>query len=182
MENFLAYISPRGDRDETLDLRELAEELAALLVAPARKQQAQVESELPDGPVPVDGNRYLLRQALLHLALAALTGVPRQGRSTCCWSAATAAPGCACTAWRGADSPAEADAAQPEPPAPGFELSVSAGGALAQLWVARAILAALGGEARAAGPGRGGTTGGSRAYEVELTISENPGNGNKGVR
>jgi signal transduction histidine kinase len=182
MENFLAYISPRGDRDETLDLREMAEELAALLVAPARKQQAQVRSELPAEPVPVDANRYLLRQALLHLALAALTGVPRQGALHVLLERQDGRARLRLYGVRGADSPVEADAAQPAQPPPGFDLSFSAGGALAQLWVARAILAAYGGEARAVGPEGEGMTGGSRVYEVELTISENPGNGNKGVR
>ncbi len=110
MENFLAYISPRGDRDETLDLRELAEELAALLVAPARKQQARVESELPAEPVPVDANRYLLRQALLHLALAALTGVPRQGALHVLLARQDGRARLRLFGVRGADSPAEADA------------------------------------------------------------------------
>ena len=182
MENFLAYISPRGDRDETLDLRELTEELAMLLVAPARKQQARVESELPAEPVPVDANRYLLRQALLHLALAALTGVPRQGALHVLLERQDGRARLRLYGVRGADSPEEADTAQPEPPAPGFDLSFSAGGALAQLWVARAILAGYGGEARAIGPEGEGMTGVSRVYEVELTISENPSNGNKGVR
>jgi signal transduction histidine kinase len=183
MENFLAYISPRGDRDETLDLRELAEELAALLVAPARKQQARVESELPAEAVPVDANRYLLRQALLHLALAALTGVPKQGALHVLLTRQDGRARLRLFGVRGADSPVEADgAAPPEPPAPGFDLSFSAGGALAQLWVARAILAGYGGEARAIGAEGEGMTGGSRVYEVELTISENLGNGNKGVR
>jgi signal transduction histidine kinase len=183
MENFLAYISPRGDRDETLDLRELAEELAALLVAPARKQQARVESELPAEAVPVDANRYLLRQALLHLALAALTGVPKQGALHVLLTRQDGRARLRLFGVRGADSPVEADgAAPPEPPAPGFDLSFSAGGALAQLWVARAILAGYGGEARAIGAEGEGMTGVSRVYEVELTISENPSNGNKGVR
>jgi signal transduction histidine kinase len=182
MENFLAYISPRGDRDETLDLREMAEELAALLVAPARKQQAQVRSELPAEPVPVDANRYLLRQALLHLALAALTGVPKQGALHVLLERQDGRARLRLYGIRGADSPEEGDAAQPVPSPPGFDLSFSAGGALAQLWVARAILAAYGGEARAIGPEGEGMTGGSRVYEVELTISENPSNGNKGVR
>ncbi len=182
MENFLAYISPRGDRDETLDLREMAEELAALLVAPARKQQAQVRSEMPSEPVPVEANRYLLRQALLHLALAALTGVPRQGELHLLLERQDGRARLRLFGERGADSPVEADAAQPEPPIPGFDLSFSAGGALAQLWVARAILAAYGGETRAAGPEGERMTGGSRVYEVELPISENPSNGTKGVR
>jgi signal transduction histidine kinase len=184
LETFLAYISPRGDRDETLDLREMAEELAALLVAPARKQQAQVKAELPQGVVPVDGNRYLLRQALLHVSLAALTGVPRQGvlhlrLESLDGHARLRLFGVAGAA--SADGPAVAETAPPGPP-PGFDLTFSPGGALAQLWVARAILAAYGGEARTIGADGEGMTGGSRVYEVELTISENPGNGNKGVR
>jgi signal transduction histidine kinase len=181
LETFLAYISPRGDRRETLDLRELAEELAALLVAPARKQQAQVRAELPEREVPVDGNRYLLRQALLHLSLAALTGVPRQGVLHVLLERRDGRARLRLYGVGGADSPAEAGAAGHEPP-PGFDLSVSPEGALAQLWVAREILAAHGGEARAAGPEGDAAAGGSRVYEVELAISENPGNGNQGVR
>lgn len=180
LETFLAYISPRGDRQETLDLRELAEELASLLVAPARKQQAQVQAELPEGAVPVDGNRYLLRQALLHLSLAALTGVPKQGKLHVLLERLDGRARLRVYGVAGAESPAEAPAAQGPPP--GFDLSVSSEGALAQLWVAREILAAHGGEARVAGPEGGAVAGGPRAYEVELAISENPSNGNKGVR
>ena len=79
MEIFIAHISPRGDRTETLDLRELLEELSVLLTGPARKQQVQVKLQLPDTPVQVEVNRFLLRQALLHLAVAALAGVPKEG-------------------------------------------------------------------------------------------------------
>ena len=117
MEIFLAYISPRGDRDETLDLRELAEELAALLVAPARKQQAQVEAELPEEPVPVDANRYLLRQALLHLALAALTGVPKQGALHVLLERQDGRARLRLYGVPGRGQPGGGGAAQPEPPA-----------------------------------------------------------------
>ena len=79
MEIFIAHISPRGDRTETLDLRELLEELSVLLTGPARKQQVQVKLQLPETPVQVEVNRFLLRQALLHLAVAALAGVPKEG-------------------------------------------------------------------------------------------------------
>jgi signal transduction histidine kinase len=181
LETYLAYISPRGDRQETFDLRELAEELAALLVAPARKQQAQVRTELSPEALPIEGNRYLLRQALLHLSIAALTGVPKQGvlhvlverlgdRARLRLYGVAGAAG----------AEGAAPAAEPEA-VPGFDLSVSPAGSLAQLWVARSILAAHGGEARAAGP-EGDAAGGPRAYEVELAISGNPENGNKGTR
>jgi signal transduction histidine kinase len=184
LETFLLYISPRGDREETFDLRELAEELAALLVAPARKQQAQVRTELPEGAVPVAGNRYVLRQALLHLALAALAGVPRQGALHVLLDRADGRGRLRLYGVAGEAAGAEmASPAAPAlaAPAPGFELSVTAAGAAAQLWVAREIVAALGGEARAAGPEGGAVAGGPQAYEVELPISENPGNGNQGV-
>jgi signal transduction histidine kinase len=190
LETYLLYISPRGDREETFDLRELAEELAALLVAPARKQQAQVRTELPEGAVPVAGNRYLLRQALLHLSIAALTGVPRQGALHVLldrregrarlrlYGVAGAAEGASPAASALGVPAAVATVASPTP---GFELSVSAAGSAAQLWVAREIVAALGGEARAASPESGNAAGGAQAYEVELPISENSGNGNQGA-
>jgi signal transduction histidine kinase len=79
MEIFIAHISPRGDRTEHLDLRELLEELSVLLTGPARKHQVQIRMQLPETPVPVEVNRHLLRQALLHLAVAALAGVPKDG-------------------------------------------------------------------------------------------------------
>jgi hypothetical protein len=179
LEIYLAYISPRGDRQETFDLRELAEELASLLVAPARKQQAQVRTELSPEALPVEGNRYLLRQAMLHLSIAALAGVLHVLAERLGDRARLRIHGVAGAA--GAE--VAAPAAEPEVAAavPGFDLSVSPAGSLAQLWVARSILAAHGGEARAAGP-EGGAAGGPRAYEVELTISGNPENGNKGTR
>lgn len=180
LETYLAYISPRGDRQETFDLRELAEELASLLVAPARKQQAQARTELPQEALPVEGNRYLLRQALLHLSLAVLAGVPRQGVLHVLAERLDGRARLRLYGVPGAESPA----AEPEvaPAAPGFDLSVSPEGALAQLWVARTILAAHGGRVQAAGPEGDAPAGGPRAYEVELTLSGNPENGNKGTR
>ncbi|MFL6231851.1 MAG: hypothetical protein ACJ76N_01825 [Thermoanaerobaculia bacterium] len=181
LETYLAYISPRGDRQEIFDLRELAEELASLLVAPARKQQAQVRTELPGEALPVEGNRYLLRQALLHLSIAALAGVPKQGVLHVLVERLGGRARLRIYGVAGAAGPeGDAPAAEPEAAAaaPGFDLSVSPGGALAQLWVARSILAAHGGETRAAGP-EGDAAGGPRAYEVELTISGNPVTGTK---
>ena len=157
LEIFLAYISPRSDKREALDLAELAGELAALLVAPARKQQVQVKAELPGPPVPAEGNRYLLRQALLHLALAALAEVPRQG--TLHLRLQRLDGGARLDVYGVAGEASPPAAAAPEAPAPDFDLHFSAAGALAQLWVARSILAAHGGEVRAGGTG---------AYEVEL--------------
>ena len=79
MEIFIAHISPRGDRSEILDVRELLEELSVLLTGPARKQQVQVSLQLPEAPVQVEVNRFVFRQALLHLSVAALASVPKEG-------------------------------------------------------------------------------------------------------
>jgi signal transduction histidine kinase len=172
MEIFLAHISPRSDRHETLDLRELTEELAALLVGPARKQQARVETELPPGPVPVDGNRFLLRQALLHLALAALAGVPKQGALQVSLEQEDGRARLRLHGVTGPESPAAATEANVEP-APGFDLRLSPGGAIAQLWAARSIVAAHGGEVRVMGPAGISAAGPMQAYEVDLAIAGN---------
>lgn len=175
LEIFLSFISPRSDRDETFDFREFTEELSSLLVAPARKQQVQVNPELPEGKIQVAGNRYYLRQALLHLALAALEGVPRQGMLVVRLERQDGRARVRIFGRPGDESP---PAAEPAAAAPGFDLRPTAGGTLARLWVAREILAAYGGEARAVGPS-GIETGALQAYEVELTISQDLGSENK---
>ncbi|HKI02782.1 MAG TPA: hypothetical protein VKK31_12465 [Thermoanaerobaculia bacterium] len=175
LEIFLAFISPRSDKLETLDLREVAEELAALLVAPARKQQVQVKAELPENPLTAEVNRFLLRQALLHLSLAALASVPKQGTLYVGLEQNDGRARLRIHGTAGADSPAAAETPEtPAAPAPGFDLRFSPAGAVAQLWVARAILAAHGGDARASGPEGAPAAGGPRAYEVELTLLGNP--------
>jgi hypothetical protein len=161
LETFIAQISPRGDRDETLDLREPLEELAALLVGPARKQQARVESHLPAEKVLVHGNRYLLRQALLHLGLAVLGTVPRDGVLEVDLEASE---GRARIRLAGATGSVEGSG--PEP-APGFEIRATEKGTEAQLWVARSILATQGGEVRTIDSGEG-----PQAYDIEWTLQE----------
>lgn len=155
MEIFIAHISPRGDRTEILDLRELFEELAVLLTGPARKQQVQLRLDLPETPVTAEVNRYLIRQAMLHVSLAALSGVPREGSLGL--GVERRENG---IRMRIAGSPA--GPGQP----PGFDVRFSPAGVLAQLHVARAILAAQGGEVRT-------VTGEPQTYEVELTVARN---------
>jgi signal transduction histidine kinase len=159
MEIFIAHISPRGDRSENLDVRELMEELSVLLTGPARKQQVQVRLQLPEEPVTVAVNRYLLRQTLLHLSLAALADVPKEGalelklerRGDRAWMrVAGTPPGSGATSGSG-----------------GFDIRFSPSGALAQLHVARGILASQGGEVR---PGDA-----PQSYEIELTATGNKG-------
>lgn len=158
LEIFIAHISPRGDRTETVDLRELMEEFAALLVAPARKQQVQVQADLPDEQVPVEGSRYLLRQAFLHLGLAALARLPKQGTLEILLEHLDDRARIEI----GGDPDPEA------PPLPGFDIGVSPDGTQAQLWVARALLAAHGGGVRVPEQSAGANV----AFEVELRVSE----------
>ena len=163
LEIYIAQLSPRGDRDETLDLRELVEELATLLTGPVRKQMAKVKPVVPAAPVRVAGNRFQLRQALLHLAVASLGTVPRDGLL----ELGVEARGRQARVWI-AGMPGEAGGAGPEP-APGFEVEVSPDGLLAQLWSARALLAVQGGQARdVTMPGC------PLSYEVELGLAHDP--------
>ncbi len=155
MEIFIAHISPRGDRTEILDLRELIEELAVLLTGPARKQQVQLRLDLPESPVTAEVNRYALRQALLHVSLAALSGVPREGSLEVGLERRE----------KGIRMRIAGTPAGPEPAA-GFDVRFTPAGVLAQLHVARAILAAQGGEVRP-------VTGEPQTFEVELTVARN---------
>jgi signal transduction histidine kinase len=177
LELFLAHVSPRGERTETLDWRGPAQDLAALLRPPARKQQAQVELLLPDAAVPILVQRHLLRQALLHFGLAILERVPRDGtleirlerlpararlRLAAApqpgMSAAPPAPAGPATA----PAPTAAPAPAVTPPPPRF----SAAGTEAREQVAHAIVAAFGGTSWPADPD------GDLAFEIEFPLAE----------
>jgi hypothetical protein len=158
LEIFLAHVAPRGERCETLDLREAVHDLAALLRPHARKQQSQIEVLAPDQDVPVAAQRYLLRQALLHTGLAVLGQVPREGtleirldrpagqaRLRIVATSLLPAPA------NGGDMPAmPAAAAAAGVQAAGLGPTFSQAGTEARLAVARSILALFGGTLREA--------------------------------
>jgi signal transduction histidine kinase len=171
METYIAQISPRGDREETLDLREPLTELAALLVGPARKQQARVAAELPEAPVRVLGNRFLIRQAFLHLAVAALGGVQRDGVLEIRLERRN---GRAQVRFTTNAATTETSGAETAGRRPGFGISASPRGTEAQLWAARGIVAGLGGEVRELG-----TDEAPAAYEVELAVAQDIGSQEK---
>jgi signal transduction histidine kinase len=184
LELFLAHISPRANRIEGLDLREPAQDLAALLRPSARKQQSQIEVLVPDAPVPVLAQRYQLRQALLHLGLSALLQVPRDGTleirldrqvSRARLRIIAAGPpgggagpggGGVGAAAGGLAGPA-AGAAGPAA-APQMEPRFSAAGTEARIEVARGIVAALGGTVRLLPEGSRGLP----AFEIDFPLSE----------
>jgi two-component system C4-dicarboxylate transport sensor histidine kinase DctB len=152
LEIFLAQTSPRENRTDAIDLREPVGELAELLVGPARKQQVQVDPQLPSEPVQVTANRSHLRQALLQVGIAALIGIPRGERLTVRLDMQHGRP----RLWLG--GPVDPAAAP------------SAGAAdRAGLETARQLIAELGGELRAA-RGSEGSQGphGSPASESEF--------------
>jgi hypothetical protein len=190
LELYLAHVSPRGERLEALDLRGPAQDLAALLRPPAHKQQARIELLLPDAAVPVLAQRHQLRQALLHLGLAALERVPRDGTLEIrlerqparararLWIAARARPGTAPAAPAASTMPAPASAiAMPAatPAGPRF----SAAGTEARQQVAHDIVASFGGTSRPAGPDGAAVdpvdpaaSAAAAAFEVEFPLAE----------
>jgi len=156
LEIFLSQTSGRGDQTETLDLREPVAELLALLVPPARKIQVQVSSALPEQPVPVAANRWLLRQALLQVGVAALAAVANPGQLAATLAVVDGGRARLTLSGPGAGAPAAS-----------FDIALACGGAEAapELYVARALLAAQG---AGLAPIAAGETAG---FEVEWPIS-----------
>lgn len=140
IEIWLAQTAERSPEPESVDLGELVGELAALLVAPARKRQVQVDFEGPDEPATILGVRHLLKQALLLVGLAALEG---------------AAGGTTLTLRLAHDDGQLCVTIAGEPVAPphaGLEPRAAPAEDPAALEVAAALLAASGGELRRHGP------------------------------
>lgn len=150
IEIWLAQTAERSAEPESMDLGELVGELAALLVAPARKRQVQVDFEGPDEPATVLGVRHLLKQALLLVGLAALDGAP--GGTTLALRLAQG-DGHLCVTIAGEPV---------APPQAGIEPRAAAAEDPAALEVAEALLAASGGELRRHGP-----AGRPAAYELQ---------------
>ena len=175
LELFLSHISPRGDRLEAIDLREPAQDLAALLRPPARKQQAQVEVLVPDAPVPVVAHRHQLRQALLHMGLATLAEVPRDGTLEVRLECLPPSPAHAARARlriAAATPPGGggSGAAPSSPSVPAAAPRFSTGGTEARLEVALDILAAFGGVSRPPAVAAGGP--GLPGFEIDFPLSD----------
>ncbi len=129
-----------------------------LLTGPTRKQQVQVHIEMPDDSVPVEANRYLLRQALLHLSVAALEGLPRESLLEFLLERMD---GRACLTIHGL-LPGEEPGGEPDPEDSGFDKGFSSPGTTTQLNVAREILAEQGARVQSGSP---------RVHEIELTVA-----------
>ncbi len=72
--------TPRlAEAAQRFDLRELVQELAALLGPQAKAQHVNVETTIPDERLPILGRRDRLKQALLNVAINALEAMPDGG-------------------------------------------------------------------------------------------------------
>jgi hypothetical protein len=170
LEIFLAQTSGRGDRGEEVDLREAAAELVALLAPPARKLQVQVSSELTEEPVTIAANRWRLRQALLQVGIAALARVGHPGRLLVALSVAGGRARLTLAGPAGAPEAAPTAPATEDAPEPSFDLRLAAppdgeGAQPLDLYVAREILAAQGGELKPL------AAGGDVGLEIEWPVS-----------
>ena len=67
---------------ERFDLTGSLADLVALLTPQARRQAVEVETRLPEEPLPVHGYPHRLRQAFLNVAVNALEAMPHGGRLT----------------------------------------------------------------------------------------------------
>ena len=135
---------------ERFDLTGSLADLVALLAPQARRQAVELESRLPDEPLPVRGYPDRLRQAFLNVAVNALEAMPRGGRLTV---EARREGTRARVALRdtGSGIPAEALPRLYDP-----DFSTKDGGNGIGLHVARAVVELHGGEIRVeSSPGRG---------------------------
>jgi signal transduction histidine kinase len=71
-----------GSPPEPFDLKGSLADLVALLAPQARRQAVEVETRLPEEPLPMRGYPHRLRQAFLNVAVNALEAMPHGGRLT----------------------------------------------------------------------------------------------------
>ena len=79
LERFLGFARPAAPSLGEVDLRGVAEQLAGLIEAQARRGGAVVALQLGDGPTPVQGDREQLVQAGLAIALNGLDAMAEAG-------------------------------------------------------------------------------------------------------
>jgi len=68
-----------AEASQQFDLRAIVEELATLLGPQAKAQHVTIETTLPPDPLPIDGRRDRVKQALLNVAINGLEAMSEGG-------------------------------------------------------------------------------------------------------
>jgi signal transduction histidine kinase len=79
VRTFLDYTRPVELQAEDIDLRELAGELTRLVEPEINRAGILLDTRMPAAPVPVRGDRDLLRQAILNVIRNGIEATPRGG-------------------------------------------------------------------------------------------------------
>jgi signal transduction histidine kinase len=80
LDVLLAQTAPAAEKAERFDLRDVIDEIQALLYPQARQQQVELLVDVPEGSVPVTAHRDQVKQALLNIAINALEVMPEGGK------------------------------------------------------------------------------------------------------
>lgn len=80
LQNLVNQTLPAKDTEQSFDLRELLLDLISLIAPQARRQQVAVEVQMDESPLKLDGQRDLLKQALINIAINALEAMAEGGR------------------------------------------------------------------------------------------------------
>lgn len=78
-ERFLSFARPHPISAGPLDLCDVARRLVELIGTDARKKDVEIEQQLPDEPVMVEGDRDQLAQVALNIALNAVNAIGDRG-------------------------------------------------------------------------------------------------------
>ena len=78
----LQQVAPPSDASAEFDLRDVVADLTTLLAPQAKKQRVQLDTRVPDSPVPFSGHRDRLKQAMLNITINALEAMPNGGALT----------------------------------------------------------------------------------------------------
>jgi signal transduction histidine kinase len=82
VDRLLPAAGPGNDQPGRFDLRDLLDEVVSLVSTTARHQSVRVTVDAGAGPVPIEGYRDRVRQALLCVITNALEAMPKGGALT----------------------------------------------------------------------------------------------------
>lgn len=80
LDVLLAQTAPSAEKPERFDLRDVIDEIQALLYPQARQQQVELVVDVPESSVPVMAHRDQVKQAILNIAINALEVMPDGGK------------------------------------------------------------------------------------------------------